>query len=172
MTSPEPAQPCAEPIDLPGCRPERGATVHVLGNLITFRLRGIDTGMRFSMVDCLTAPGAGSPPHVQTLDEEAFHVLDGSYAFEIGGKTLIRGPGSVTVVPRGVPHAFRNLGREPARMLIVNWPADMHEAFFLAIGDPMAPGETHFPAPAAPDMARIAAAAAASGITLLPPPGA
>lgn len=145
--------------------------MHLLGNFVTFRLRGRETGKGFSMVECRTAPGAGSPPHVQE-DEEAFHVLEGSYAITLGAETLIRGPGSVTVVPKGVPHAFRNVGAEPARMLILNWPADAHERFFAAAGDPVAPGETEFPPRGAPDMPRLLAAAAASGITLLPPPGA
>jgi quercetin dioxygenase-like cupin family protein len=149
--------------------PERGATVHVLGNLITFLLRGEDTGMAFSMVECRTAPGAGSPPHLHTQDEEAFHVLEGSYEFRVAGKTTFAGPGQVVTVKRGQPHVFRNVGETPARMVIVNWPADMHQRFFAAIGDPVPAGSTEFPPMEAPDMEKIMKAARATGIELLPP---
>ncbi|WP_372421699.1 cupin domain-containing protein [Salinarimonas chemoclinalis] len=144
-------------------------TVHVLGNLITFLVTGAQTQQRFSMVEALTAPGAGSPPHLHRDDEEAFYVLEGTYAFTIDGKTVLRGPGSVVHVARGTPHAFANAGEAPARMLILNWPADHHERFFRALGEPVAPGTTGFPAPKAPDLAAVAAAAQASGIELLPP---
>ncbi len=144
-------------------------TVHVLGNLITFLLSGSETGQRFSMVEAYTAPGAGSPPHLHREDEETFYVLEGTYAFTLDGETLMRGPGSVVHVPRGVAHAFANPGDAPARMLILNWPADHHERFFRAIGEPVDPGTREFPAPRAPDLAAIAAAAEASGIALLPP---
>jgi quercetin dioxygenase-like cupin family protein len=152
-----------------GAVPAQGSTVHVLGNLITFLLRGQDTGMAFSMVECRTAPGAGSPPHLHTADEEAFHVLEGTYEFRVAGRSVTAGPGQVVTVKRGQPHIFRNAGEMPARMLILNWPADMHERFFAAIGDPVAPGTTDFPAMGAPDMPKILAAATASGIELLPP---
>jgi mannose-6-phosphate isomerase-like protein (cupin superfamily) len=153
----------------PAPSPEQGATVHVLGNLITFLLRGQDTGMAFSVAECRTAPGAGSPPHLHLEDEEAFHVLEGSYEFTIAGRRVVAGPGSVTTIRRGEPHAFRNAGDAPARMLIVNWPADMHQRFFMAIGDRMEPGTTEFPPMTPPDMGKIMAAAEACGIKLLPP---
>lgn len=144
-------------------------TVHVLGNLITFLVTGAQTQARFSMVEAYTAPGAGSPPHLHRDDEETFYVLEGTYAFTLGGETVLRGPGSVVHVPRGTAHAFANPGDAPARMLILNWPADHHERFFRAIGEPVEPGSRTFPAPKAPDFAAIVAAARASGIELLPP---
>ena len=149
--------------------PQRGDTLDVLGNLITFALRGGDTGMRFSMVECYTGPGAGSPPHLHTEDEEAFFVLDGTYRFHLGDQVVTRGPGTLTHVPKGVPHAFENPGEQPSRMMILNWPADHHERFFAAIGTPVEAGTRKFAAPRAPDMPAIFAAAEASGIKLLIP---
>ena len=143
--------------------------LHVLGNIVTFLLRASQTGGAFSLVQCETLPGAGTPPHVQDRDEEAFLVLEGRYEFLRDGVAEVHGPGGFVQVARGQVHAFRNTGEGPARMLILNWPGGLHEGFFDAIGDPLAPGET--PQPAPPDMARIFAAAQAAGIALLPPPG-
>lgn len=149
---------------------ERGQTVHLFGNMLTFVLRGADTGMRFSMVEAYTAPGAGSPPHLHHDDEESFYVLEGSYEITLGNERMLCGPGSITHVAKGMPHAFANVGDTPARMIILNWPADHHERFFMAVGDPAPAGSREFPAPKAPDFDAIAAAAKAAGIELLPPP--
>ena len=153
----------------PGPVPEAAAParLHVLGNILTFHLRAAQTGGAFSLVDCETLPGAGTPPHVQEHDDEAFLVLQGRYDFMLDGETVSHGPGGFLRVRTGQVHAFRNAGDAPARMLILNWPGGLHEGFFDAIGDPLAPGEA--PQPAAPDMPRIFAAAQAAGIHILPP---
>lgn len=150
--------------------PQPGQTVHLFGNLLTFVVRGADTGMRFSMVEAYTAPGAGSPPHLHRDDEESFYVLEGTYQIVRGTERLTCGPGSFTHVPKGLPHAFTNIGDGPARMIILNWPADHHERFFLAVGDAVPAGSREFPAPKEPDFAAIAAAAQSAGIELLMPP--
>lgn len=155
---------------IPFATPEAGARavrLHVLGNLLTFHLRAAQTGGAFTLVECETLPGAGTPPHIQDGDAEAFLVLEGSYVFQIDGRTETHGPGGFVRIERGQVHAFRNPGDRPARMLILNWPGGLHEGFFDAIGEPLAPGEA--PVPSAPDMGRIFAAAQAAGITLLPP---
>jgi mannose-6-phosphate isomerase-like protein (cupin superfamily) len=149
--------------------PQQGQTVHLFGNMLTFVMRGADTGMRFSMVEAYTAPGAGSPPHLHHDDEESFYVLEGTYRIAVGDEERLCGPGTITTVAKGVPHAFANAGETPARMLIMNWPADHHERFFMAVGDAAPAGSRDFPAPKAPDLAAVAAAAQASGIELLPP---
>tara|TARA_R110002020_G_scaffold39991_6_gene118334 strand:- start:590 stop:1069 length:480 start_codon:yes stop_codon:yes gene_type:complete len=143
-------------------------SVHFLGNILTFRARTGDTGGSFSLADCLTAPGAGSPYHLQQ-DEEAFLVLEGEFEFVLDGKLSRHGPGGFVHVAAGTPHAFRNPGQTPSRMLIVNLPAGPHERFFDEVGEEMAPGSSAFPPSSAPDIPFIAAAAGRHGIELLPP---
>lgn len=150
--------------------PQPGQTVHLFGNLLTFIVRGADTGMRFSMVEAYTAPAAGSAPHLHRDDEESFYVLEGTYQIVRGKERLTCGPGTFTHVPKGVPHAFTNIGDGPARMIILNWPADHHERFFMEVGDAVPAGSREFPAPKEPDFAAIAAAAQSAGIELLMPP--
>lgn len=143
-------------------------TVHFLGNLLTFRARADDTGGNFSLAECLTAPGAGSPYHTQK-DEEAFLVLEGQFEFVLNGQAVRHGPGGFVHVAPGTPHAFRNTGDTPARMLIVNLPAGPHEQFFDEVGEEVAPGASGFPPASAPDIPFIAAAAERHGIAILPP---
>ncbi len=150
--------------------PGESTTVHLIGNLLTFRARGRDTEGRFSLVDCLTAPGQGTPPHIQE-DAEAFYVLDGTYQITVGATLRTCTAGSFAYVQPGEVHAFHNVGDAPARMLILNLPSGMHEGFFAEAGDAVEPGTTVFPPPGAPDMGRLLAAAAKYHLEILPPPG-
>lgn len=153
---------------VPVAAADQPATVHFLGNLLTFRARSCETQGRFSLVESLTAPGAGSPPHRQN-DEEAFLVLEGSFEFVIDGASRICGPGDFVFVPPHAIHAFRNCGEQPAKMLILNLPGGLHEGFFLAAGEPVAHGTTAFPPMTPPDIPAVTALAARFGIDILPP---
>lgn len=144
-----------------------GARLHVMGNLLRFLVRSAEADGGFSLTECETMPGAGTPPHFQADDREAFVVLEGEYEFMLDGQSRRAGPGAFVRVEKGVVHAFRNIGDRPAKMLILNWPGGLHEGFFEAVGDWLAPGEV--PEAKAPDMGRIFAAARTAGITLLPP---
>jgi quercetin dioxygenase-like cupin family protein len=140
-------------------------TVHFLGNILTFRARFADTNENFTVIDVLTAPNAGAPPHTQT-DQEAFLVLEGHYEITLGNETMICGPGDFVHVSPGVMHAFRNVTDIPSRMLLINFPGDLHEGFFLAVGDRLASGTTEFPALLPPDVPAIVATAARFGIDI------
>ncbi|HSI41962.1 MAG TPA: cupin domain-containing protein [Xanthobacteraceae bacterium] len=152
----------------PGRSPETGTTVHLLGTLVTFRATSADTEGSFSLVEAVTAPGQGTPPHLQRDDAEAFYVLEGTFDFLIGGRTVRGGPGSFHYVPRGVPHGFANAGDAPARMLIINLPGGLHENFFVEAGDPV-PDAVSFPPMSPPDIPRLVQAASRYGIEMLPP---
>jgi quercetin dioxygenase-like cupin family protein len=144
------------------------STVHLLGNIVQFVARGTDTQNAYSLVEVTTAPGAGTPPHVQKADDEAFYVLEGRYEFLHGDRTITAGPGASVLVKRGDAHAFRNIGDTPAKMLIINSPGGLHEGFFLEAGDAIDPADG-FPPAGAPDMPRLMTAANRFGIEFLPP---
>lgn len=145
--------------------------VHFLGNILTFVASCEQTGGSFTLAECKTAPGAGSPPHIQE-DEEAFLVLEGAYQFLMGDHMETHGVGSFVHVKPGTVHAFTNAGDKPARMLIINLPGGMHEGFFRAVGDPVRPGQTAFPEAGPPNVALLTEISARYGIRILPPPAA
>lgn len=144
-------------------------TIHFLGNILTFRARYADTGQNFTVIDMITAPGAGAPPHTQT-DQEAFLVLEGLYEITVGDRVSQCGPGDFIHVPPGELHLFRNLATTPSRMLLINFPGDLHEAFFQAVGEKLDSGTTEFPEMMPPDVPRITEVAARFGIAIAPPP--
>lgn len=144
------------------------AMVHLLGNIIRFKATGSQTGNAYSLVEVMTAPGAGTPPHFQKDDDEAFLVLEGSYEFTHNARVVAGKPGTYLFIGRGEPHSFRNDGDRPAKMLIINSPGGLHEKFFAEAGDPIAE-DAGFPPAVAPDMPRLLAASARYGIEYLPP---
>jgi len=145
-----------------------GTTVHLLGTLITFMATAADTEGAFSLVEAVTAPGQGTPPHIQRDDAEAFYVLEGEFEFMVAGQVARSGPGTFHYIARGVPHGFRNPGDKPAKMLILNLPGGLHENFFVEAGDRVAAAAT-FPPMSPPDIPRLVAAASRYGIEMLPP---
>lgn len=146
-------------------------TVHFLGNILTFRARYRDTKENFTVIEVLTAPNAGPPPHTQT-DQEAFLILEGLYEIMVDGVVKHCGPGEFVHVAPGQMHSFRNLATTTSKLLLINFPGDLHEDFFVAIGDPLPPGTTAFPEMLPPDVPKIVATAARFGIDIPLPPGA
>jgi uncharacterized protein YjlB len=100
--------------------------------------------------------------HVHENDDESFVVLEGSVEYVLDGTRVLAQAGDALHVPRGIPHAFRVVSADGARMLGIGAPAG-HEQFFALAGDPL-------DAPLPPDMGRLQAAADAAGFEILGPP--
>ena len=88
-----------------------------------------ETGLRASVVEQVTQPGLGPPYHVHTREDEIFYVIDGQMRFWRGDETFVAGPGTVVMLPRRVPHTFRNAGDTSSR-IIFNIVPDGLEKFF------------------------------------------
>lgn len=146
--------------------PAEPMTLHFLGNILTFRARSVATGGSFTVIEVRTAPGAGAPPHTQT-DQESFLILEGTYEITRDGKVLTCRPGDFVHIPPGMVHSFRNPTEAVGKMLLINFPGDLHEKFFTLVADPLAPNSTDFPPPAAPDIPHILEAGRSCGIEIL-----
>jgi quercetin dioxygenase-like cupin family protein len=69
----------------------------------------------------VTVPPGGSPPlHVHDDLDDCSYLLEGALAVRCGDYTSGAGPGAYLPQPRGVPHTFRVLGSQPARMLLIH----------------------------------------------------
>ncbi|MDB5297210.1 MAG: hypothetical protein JWO31_3193 [Phycisphaerales bacterium] len=135
--------------DLPG----RTEQVWLLGQLARLKLTAADTNGQFSVMEVVTPPGSGVPPHRHVVEDELFYVLAGTYAVEVDGRREVVGPGAFLRVPRGAWHAFTNVGDTPARMLDVHTPGGF-EAFARELGTPCADPDAG-PPTAPPDMDRV-----------------
>jgi mannose-6-phosphate isomerase-like protein (cupin superfamily) len=139
-----------------------GERLWIVGDTMTLKATGDSTDGRLVLLENLTAPEGGPPPHVHTREDEFFYVLDGSFEIRIGEQLHALGPGGFAYVPRGTVHNFRNTSSEPARILVGFTPAGM-EGFFRESGRPAADDG---PAPALDEdeIARTMAAAEKYGL--------
>lgn len=132
---------------------------YFLGIPTTFRAMSHQTNGAFGLVEQVMPPGFASPYHTHQLEDEAFHVIEGTMAFVCGGEWTLAGPGTFVFGPRNIPHGFKVVGDSPARMLLLCAPAAFAQ-FIVELSDPE---------PAPPDMARLMEAAARYRIDILGP---
>jgi quercetin dioxygenase-like cupin family protein len=135
-----------------------GVTFTMLGASIRLIARAIDTDGRFAVFEQTTPAGWGPPRHVHANEDEIVYVLDGSYEVSLGDERRTVSAGGCAILPRGIPHGFRNVGRTPARFVCVVTPGGLEE-FFLEVAR----------CSPAPGPAQLVGMAGTYGLTLLPP---
>jgi mannose-6-phosphate isomerase-like protein (cupin superfamily) len=64
-----------------------------------------------------------APLHVHHADDEAWYVLEGTLAFQLGDQQVEAPAGTAVFAPRGVPHTYWNPYPTPARYLIIMTPS-------------------------------------------------
>ncbi len=99
------------------------------GGPLTFKARGEQTAGVLTVIENVVAPGDGPPLHVHANEDEAWWVIEGLLRFRLGDELAEAPAGTFVFVPRGVAHAFQNVGATPARLLVLFTPAGM-ERFF------------------------------------------
>jgi quercetin dioxygenase-like cupin family protein len=154
---------------LPPCitvkQPGQGRSFAVAGDLYTFLAVGEDTDGAYALWHAIVPPGGGPPPHLHTLEEEAFYVLEGRLALYAEDRRATGGPGTFVHLPRGSLHRFKNESTQPARMLILAAPAGL-EKMFEETGRPW-PDVSRPPPPMSTDeIARLLTVAPRYGIDI------
>lgn len=126
-------------------RPGEGPTIQgPAGGPLTFKVHGSESDGSLTVFENVIAPGDGPPLHTHEAQDESWYVLEGELRFKLGDTMQAAPAGSFVFVPRGTVHAFQNVGRAPARILVIFTPAGM-EPFFerfaeLPAGRPIDPG--------------------------------
>ena len=110
-----------------------GERIWIVGDTMTLKATGDSTGGSLVLLENLTAPGGGPPPHVHTREDEFWFVLDGTFEIRIGDEVHTVGPGGFAYAPRGTVHNFRNTAETPGRVLVGFAPGGM-DAFFRESG--------------------------------------
>jgi quercetin dioxygenase-like cupin family protein len=93
------------------------------GRLFSLKLLGPETGGGIMMFEETVPAGTKSTLHLHHDSDEVAYVLSGEVTFMIGDKVSVGGAGSCTVMPRGVPHAWKSTGAETGRVLFLYTPA-------------------------------------------------
>jgi quercetin dioxygenase-like cupin family protein len=83
-----------------------------------------DSGATSCSVSCTkTPPGQGSPARMHThVVDQLFYILSGTMNLEINGQAYTAVPGTLVVIPTGVPHRNWNGGSETTVHLAFNSP--------------------------------------------------
>jgi mannose-6-phosphate isomerase-like protein (cupin superfamily) len=110
--------------------PPQGRTIAVVGDVYRFLATGEDTDGKYALWEAIVPPGGGPPPHVHSREEEGFYILEGEIMFTVNGERVVAESGMFVNMPVGMPHAFKNESRRPARMLISVAPAGLERMFF------------------------------------------
>ena len=142
--------------------PGAGKNVTVIGNPITIKVHGRDTGGALCVVELTDAPGQGPPPHVHQREDETFYVVEGEYEFVCEGKSFLLKKGGMIFAPRTLPHSYKNVSPTPGKLLMTITPAGF-EKFFEEIGAMSAEQQ---------EIPKVIAIGKKYGLEFLPPPGA
>lgn len=60
-----------------------GERIWIVGDTMTFKATGESTGGSHVLLENVTAPGGGPPPHIHTREDEFWYVLDGTFEIRI-----------------------------------------------------------------------------------------
>ncbi len=99
---------------------------------IEFKVSGQDSNGIFVIENVFHQKG-GPARHLHTDQDEWFHVIEGSFLFEVGTERQLLQPGDSLLGPRQVPHVWAHVGEKRGRILIVFNPAGKMEAFFRQV---------------------------------------
>lgn len=81
---------------------------------------------QMSAFELVYPPGKSYDREVLTHEgEEVLFLLDGLFEFRIGDDTMILQPGDCVHFSCNHPHAGKNIGKVPARLLMVVTPVDL-----------------------------------------------
>jgi quercetin dioxygenase-like cupin family protein len=137
------------------------------GHMATFKATSEDTSGAYTITEETWPPQVGPPPHIHHTQEETFYILEGEMEFITDGITTRANAGSLVRIPRGVLRDYRNVGSEPARVLVLFAPGGF-EGFFEEVGE-FVTGQSS-PPEGPPDVERLVATAAKYGCEIPPPP--
>lgn len=148
-------------------QPGQGSSYWVLSDLYTFKAVGEDTGQVYALVEAMVQPQSGSPPHIHSLEDEAFYIQEGKFEFQLDQQTIVATPGTFLQSPKGQLHCFKNIGDKPGKLLFWVTPAGL-EKFFAEVGSPVE-DPTARPPVSSEDIEKILTASSKYGLEIIPP---
>ena len=94
------------------------------GQVMSMKLFGRDTGQSVTLFEQAVPAGSkNSWLHLHRDSDEIGWVLEGEFTFQIGDQVVTGGPGTCAFMPRNVPHAWKNSGSTPGRVVFLYTPA-------------------------------------------------
>ena len=110
-----------------------GDAYWVVGDHVTVKVGGPETGGSFAMCELHPWPDSGPPPHVHRVDDEWFYEVAGEFTFMLDGVVVRGGPGTTVYLPKNKVHQFKNVGTGPGKLLVFTTPSGF-DAFIRESG--------------------------------------
>ncbi|MFC4807707.1 cupin domain-containing protein [Paenibacillus sp. GCM10023250] len=102
------------------------------GEQMAIRIHSSQVGGAITVIEARVPALIGPPKHIHKEREEVFEILEGTFRFQVGEEEFEATPGTSVVVPRGIPHAWANVGHDTGRILFTFAPGGIDD-FFLEI---------------------------------------
>jgi quercetin dioxygenase-like cupin family protein len=120
--------------------PDGGETIELGPARIRILEDGSTTAHRLGIGEITLAPhSAGPPQHRHAEHDEGFYVVSGQARFTVGETSYDAPPGTLVMLPPGVPHTFANPGDEPV-VLLNTFTPDLYVQYFRDLRDTIASG--------------------------------
>jgi quercetin dioxygenase-like cupin family protein len=110
--------------------PAQGKPLNILGHSVTVKVARKETEGNYYVMEVVTPPGHGIPPHVHDREDEFIYVLEGEFEVMLGGELFKAPKGAQIFFPRHIPHAFTNVGTTAGKTLWTIIPGGNFEDFF------------------------------------------
>ena len=75
-------------------------------------------------------PRLGPPQHLHSQHDEFFWIVKGTFLVKVADRTVRVCEGASLFIPRGIVHAFTNVGTETGHLLIGTLPGGVMKAYF------------------------------------------
>ena len=103
------------------------------GRTVLLKLQNEQTGQSVMAFEEVTPPDTATPFHLHHESDEVMYILSGEYSFKVGEQISSGGPGTCVFMPRGIPHAWKYVGKETGRAFIFYTPGHAGRAFEEAV---------------------------------------
>ncbi len=88
----------------------------------TFAITGADTDGHFDFIEATITYLQGPPLHLHHEQDDTFFILEGTLKVQVGDELFDLHPGDLVCAPKGVPHTFANVNKEPVRVINIMTP--------------------------------------------------
>jgi quercetin dioxygenase-like cupin family protein len=142
-----------------------------LDSLVTIRVSTSEGPDGLSVLEHRMPYGSSPPFHLHRTEDELFQILEGEYRLKIQDQEQRAGPGTIVLIPKGVPHTYRVETPQGGRCLTVTVRGDF-ERFVREMSRPAERPELPKPAglPTNEALQALRATAARYGVEFVGPP--
>ena len=106
-----------------------GKKLNILGDHQQFKLTGKDTNGQFLAIYQDNPPNTQIPMHVHQNEDEVYKVLEGEVEFTVGDKKSVLKSGDIIFLPRNIPHTWKVVGINNAKVYLDIFPAGLENMF-------------------------------------------